>query len=247
MSVAHVWVGTSGWTYASWRGAFYPENLKSRHYLEYYARAFPTTEVNYSFYHLPRPQTYTNWANQVPENFLFSVKASRLITHNKRLVDVEEAWEIFTDNASTLGAQLGPILLQFPPSFKADKKRLEDFFKLTKRVLRRSPRLACEFRHESWFTKEIYRMLEKYGAALCIADSPKYPRKEMLTTDFTYIRFHGRSELFASRYSEEELSAEVKKIARYLKKGIEVFVYFNNDARGYAVENARMLRSLLKA
>lgn len=90
-------------------------------------------------------------------------------------------------------------------------------------------------------------MLGKYGAALCIADSPKYPRKEMLTTDFTYIRFHGRSELFASRYSEEELSAEAKKIARYLKKGIEVFVYFNNDARGYAVENARMLRSLLKA
>jgi len=118
---------------------------------------------------------------------------------------------------------------------------------MTKKATPIAPRLACEFRHESWFAKELYGMLGKYGAALCIADSPKYPRKEMLTTDFTYIRFHGRSELFASRYSEEELSAEAKKIARYLKKGIEVFVYFNNDARGYAVENARMLRSLLKA
>ena len=243
--MAQALVGTSGWTYASWRGPFYPSNLKNRQYLEFYAREFPMTEVNYSFYHLPKPQTYANWAKQVSENFLFSVKAGRLITHIKRLVDVEEPWYTFVEHARALGPHLGPILLQFPPSLKEDIGRLRDFLIMVKQATHGQLRLACEFRHESWFTKKVYRTLKSRDVALCIADSKKYPRKDVLTTGFAYIRFHGRAELFASRYTDEELARETQKIIRYLKDGSDVFVYFNNDAKGYAIENARTLRSCL--
>lgn len=119
--MARILIGTSGWTYSSWRGTFYSEYLPSRRYLEFYAQEFPTAEVNYSFYHLLKPATYEKWAGQVPEEFVFSVKASRLISHTKRLKDVEEPWETFVGNARSLGAHLGPVLLQFPPSFRCDR------------------------------------------------------------------------------------------------------------------------------
>jgi len=241
--MARILIGTSGWTYPSWRGTFYPEDLPSRRYLEFYAQEFPTTEVNYSFYHLPKPETYAKWAAQVPKGFVFSVKASRLITHTKRLKDVEEPWETFVGNARSLGAHLGPILLQFPPSFRCNLGRLATFLKMagSSRV-----RLVFEFRHASWFVEEVYRLLSRHEAALCIADSPGYPRRDVLTAEFTYLRFHGRTQLFASRYSTAELAEEARKIRRYLRGGIDVYAYFNNDAQGYAVENARMLRRLLE-
>jgi uncharacterized protein YecE (DUF72 family) len=245
---ARIWIGTSGWTYASWKGPFYPDDLPSRRYLEFYAHEFPTTEVNYSFYHLPRPQTYAKWAGQVPDEFLFSVKASRLITHTKRLLDVPEAWRTFVGNALTLGNHLGPILLQFPPSFRKDGDRLSEFLEMAQAASTAHShlRLVFEFRHESWFTDEIYRLLKRHGAALCIADSPRYPRKDILTAGWTYVRFHGRNELFASSYTKNELAKEAGQLTRSQREGIEVFVYFNNDARGYAVKNARLLKELLE-
>ncbi|HJU05049.1 MAG TPA: DUF72 domain-containing protein [Nitrospiraceae bacterium] len=241
-------IGTSGWTYASWRGTFYPEKLPSREYLEFYAGAFPTTEINYSFYHLPKPQTYANWAARVPEDFLFAVKASRFITHIKRLLDVEEAWRLFIDNALVLQNHLGPILLQFPPSLKQDTGRLQDFLTIAQHHAgsRGKLRLVFEFRHESWFTSEVYRLLSRHGAALCIADSHRYPRKDVLTTDWAYVRFHGRNQLFASNYSRAELQKEARILKRYLKDGMDVLVYFNNDAKGYAVKNAKTLGRLLE-
>ncbi len=242
--MAKILIGTSGWTYPSWRGTFYPEDLPSRRYLEFYAQEFPTAEVNYSFYHLPKPETYAKWAAQVPAEFLFSVKASRLITHTKRLKDVKESWETFVHNARSLDSHLGPILLQFPPSFRCERARLAAFLKAAGSS---GVKLVFEFRHESWFTDEVYRLLRRHNAALCIADSPGYPRHDVLTADFAYFRFHGRTDLFASRYSKAELAEEAKKIKRYLKDGLDVYVYFNNDAQGHAVENARMLRRLLKA
>lgn len=179
--------------------------------------------------------------------FLFSVKASRLMTHTKRLLDVEEAWRTFVGNALTLGNRLGPILLQLPPSFRKDRDRLSEFLEIeVGSSEHRRLRLVFEFRHESWFTDEIYRLLKRHGAALCIADSPRYPRKDVLTTDWTYVRFHGRNELFASSYTKNELAKEAQKLMRYLRERIEVFVYFNNDARGYAVKNARLLKELLE-
>jgi len=240
--MARILIGTSGWTYPSWLETFYPEDLPSRKYLEFYAREFPTAEVNYSFYHLPKPETYAKWARQVPEEFIFAVKASRLITHTKRLKEVEEPWEAFVRNARALGPHLGPILLQFPPSFRCERSRLTAFLKAA-RVS--GMRLAFEFRHESWFAEEVYRLLRQHNAALCIADSPDYPRRDVVTADFVYLRFHGRTDLFASRYSKAELAEEEKGIKRYLKNGLDVFVYFNNDALGHAVENARMLRALV--
>lgn len=241
-------IGTSGWTYPSWKGPFYPEDLPSARFLEFYAKEFPTTEVNYSFYHLPRPATYEKWAAQVPEGFVFAVKASRLITHTKRLIDVEDPWRVFLQNARSLGPHLGPILLQFPPSFRCVLPRLEGFLKVVKQAASKSHqlRLVFEFRHNSWFTDDVYGLLSRHDAALCIADSPRYPRKDVLTAGFTYLRFHGRTKLFASCYTKKELAEEAKKIERYRGDGLDVYAYFNNDAEGHAVANARTLRALVE-
>ncbi|SRR5581483_612487 len=246
--MARVLIGTSGWTYPSWKGPFYPEDLPSARFLEFYAQEFPTTEVNYSFYHLPRPSTYEKWVAQVPEGFIFAVKASRLITHIKRLVDVGEPWRVFLQNARSLGLHLGPILFQFPPSLRCDCSRLEGFLKIAQQAVSKSHplRLVFEFRHESWFTDDMYRLLSRHDAALCIADSPRYPRKDVLTAGFTYLRFHGRTQLFASCYTKKELAEEAKKIKRYLRDGLDVYAYFNNDAEGHAVANARTLRALVE-
>lgn len=244
--MARLFIGTSGWTYSSWKGAFYPKDLPSRRYLEFYSREFDSTEVNYSFYHLPRPSTYDKWASQVPKDFIFALKASRFITHVKRLSGVEEAWPTFVHNALALGSHLGPILLQFPPSLQIDRKRLEAFLRAAQRPAPRSHRLrlVCEFRHDSWFREEIFSLLSRYEAALCIADSPRYPRQNVVTANFVYLRFHGRAELFASKYSDVELANEANRIKRYLRDGLDAYVYFNNDALGYAVENARTLREM---
>ena len=246
--MARLFIGTSGWTYSSWKGPFYPEDLPSRRYLEFYSREFDSTEVNYSFYHLPRPSTYEKWAAQVPDDFLFALKASRFITHIKRLIDVEEAWHTFVQNALPLGPHLGPILLQFPPSFRCEPARLAVFLKTAQAPVPKSDplKLVCEFRHESWFTDDIYRLLRHCDVALCIADSPRYPRRDVLTADFVYLRFHGRTELFASLYSDAELAEEAKKVKRYLRDGKDVYAYFNNDALGHAIRNARTLRTVVE-
>jgi uncharacterized protein YecE (DUF72 family) len=245
--MARLLIGTSGWTYSSWKGVFYPSDLPSRDYLEFYSREFESTEVNYSFYHLPRPSTYKRWAEQVPEQFIFALKASRFITHVKRLVDVKEAWTTFVQNAVVLASHFGPVLLQFPPSFRCDRRKFAAFLRSAQRPAPKSRpvRLVFEFRHESWFTKEIFSLLRQYNVALCIADSPRYPRRDVLTADFVYMRFHGRTDLFASKYTDAELAEEAKQIRRYLRDGLDVYVYFNNDALGHAVANARTLTHLV--
>jgi uncharacterized protein YecE (DUF72 family) len=245
--MARLFIGTSGWTYPSWKGTFYPEDLPSRDYLEFYSREFESTEVNYSFYHLPRPSTYEKWAAQVPDKFIFAVKASRFITHVKRLVEVEEAWATFVQNALAVGPHLGPILLQFPPSFRCDRPKLAAFLRIAQRPAPKSRpvRLVFEFRHESWFSEQTYTLLRRHNTALCIADSPRYPRRDVVTADFVYLRFHGRIDLFASKYTDSELAEEARQIRRYLLDGRDVYVYFNNDALGHAVANARTLIRLI--
>jgi uncharacterized protein YecE (DUF72 family) len=246
-SMAKILIGTSGWTYASWKGPFYAKDLPSRDYLDFYTKEFPPTEVNYSFYHLPKRSTYERWRTQVPAKFLFAVKASRFITHIKRLHDAQDAWKLFIENASALGPHLGPILFQFPPSFRIDADRLKHFLQQAQTTADGvGPlKLVCEFRHDSWFTEEIYELLRARGVALCIADGAKYARRDVITADFAYIRYHGRNRMFASDYTDKELTAEAALIQRYKQDGLDVFVYFNNDAMGYAVKNARMLSALL--
>jgi uncharacterized protein YecE (DUF72 family) len=246
--MAQVFIGTSGWAYPSWKGVFYPKDLPSARFLEFYRNQFPTTEVNYSFYHLPRPSTYEKWAAQVPEGFVFAVKASRFITHTKRLKCVEEPWRIFLQNAQSLGSRLGPILFQFPPSFRHDYVLLDEFVTMARTVARGADRLRLvfEFRHASWFVDEVYRLLGRHGAAFCIADSPQYPHCEVITTNFVYFRFHGRIRLFASNYTRADLAEEAKKIRRILHEGHDVYAYFNNDAEGFAVANSQMLTAMIR-
>jgi uncharacterized protein YecE (DUF72 family) len=239
-------VGTSGWNYGDWKGIFYPDSLKSAEYLSFYAQQFDTTEINYSFYHLPRPSTYEKWAAQTPEQFLFAVKASRVITHVKRLANVGEEWRKFLESALVLGSKLGPVLLQFPPSLKADRERLATFLSEARAAKEaRGLRLAFEFRHASWFEPDICELLRKHKAALVIAQSERYPQAPMTpTAPFAYLRFHGPGALFASKYSEQELNEWAQRIRKWRAAGLAVFAYFNNDFHGYAIENARRLREL---
>lgn len=248
-----LYIGTSGWIYSDWEGIFYPKDLAAKNKLRYFSKHFKTAEINYSFYHLPRPSTYQNWYNQTPSDFIFAVKASRFMTHIKRLRGVKEAWKTFLINTLHLKKKLGPILFQFPPSFQANDeniKRLDNFLKFIRVDSYSYPhrlarlRFAFEFRHISWCGEKIYKLLRKYNAAWVIADSPRYPKIEALTADFIYVRMHGSESLFGSKYTDEELKILAGKIKRWLKS-VDVYVYFNNDFRGYAVENAKKLLELL--
>ncbi len=245
-----LYIGTSGWAYGHWDNIFYPEGISSKEKLRYFSRYFKTVEVNYSFYHLPRPATYQNWRRETPAGFIFSVKASRFITHIKRLKEAGSAWEGFLKNALNLKEKLGPILFQLPPSFQAtdvNLKRLDGFLKLIgdtgKRERGFRARYAFEFRHNSWLNKGLYSRLKKYNAAWVIADSPHYPRADVITADFVYLRLHGSKAMFSSKYTKKELRNLSDKIKKWITLS-DVYVYFNNDAMGYALENARDLISL---
>jgi len=243
-----LFIGTSGWVYGHWDGIFYPTELPSKDKLKYFSQHFKTAEINYSFYHLPRPSTYQKWYSETPADFLFAVKASRFITHIKRLSGVKEAWETFIENALNLKEKLGPILFQFPPSFRATPeniRRLEKFLKCLTPGVKHGLRFAMEFRHKTWCDKKFYNLLKKYKVAWVIADSPSYPKAEEVTADFVYVRMHGSKVLFTSNYTKKELSSLSQKIKKWLKT-CDVFVYFNNDAMGYAIENAKELLKLCK-
>ncbi len=250
--MAKYFIGTSGWVYPHWSGVFYPKALSPRDKLKYFSQHFKTTEVNYSFYRLPHAATYQRWYEQTTEGFLFSIKANRFITHIKRLLDVENHIEQFIKETLTLKEKLGPILFQFPPSFKAVKeniKRLERFLDYINNLSLDGLShfsIALEFRHKSWCSKEIYNLLKKHKAAWVISDSSRYPKAENITSGFIYIRMHGPKDLFASKYSNRELELLAGKIKDWLKQGFDTYVYFNNDFNAYAVENAKKLISLLK-
>ncbi len=241
--MANICVGTSGWNYKHWRRRFYPQNLREREYLEFYTQHFDTVEIDYSFYRLPSDEAYESWAERVPSHFIFAVKASRYLTHMKRLHDAQDPWQRVLSGALHLKKHLGPILLQFPAHWKRDDERLEDFLSMVKHNCHRKHlKLVFEFRNKSWLVAETYRTLEKHNAALCIGDSDRWPREDTITTDFTYYRFHGH---LVPNYTRRQLEAEAKKMLKLKDKGIDVFVYFNNDTMGFAIKNAKTLMELL--
>jgi len=243
-----IYIGTSGWAYNHWQGIFYPKELKNNEKLNFYSKYFKTAEINYSFYHLPRTKTYQSWYSQVPKDFLFAIKISRFITHIKRLKEIKKSWEIFFENAINLKEKTGPFLLQLPPTFKCENenlKRLEKFLKITKEK-RKKISLAVEIRHKSFKNSAFFNLLKKYNTALVISDSPSWIKIEKPElADFVYIRMHGSKKLFSSSYTKKELENLAKKIKKWQKER-QVFVYFNNDAYGFAVKNALTLKSLIK-
>ena len=246
-----IYIGTSGWNYWHWREVFYPESLKPKELLSFYAKHFSTVEINSSFYHLPRETTFDHWYDKVPKDFLFSVKVWRRITHLKKLNQIEDDLKTFWQRCFVLKEKLGPLLFQFPPSFKANEitiKRLEKLSKFIRENLwsnsfqLATENCAFEFRHQSWFNESIYKILKKYNFALCWADTPCYPYQEKLTTDYVYIRLHGHEKLYASKYTKKQLQDYAKKIKKLNKERKTIYCYFDNDAYGYAIENALELK-----
>jgi uncharacterized protein YecE (DUF72 family) len=236
-------VGCSGWSYAHWRGVVYPEGLPQRRWLEHYVTLFDTVEINATFYRLPRRATVASWAEETPSKFLFAVKASRYLTHVRRLRDPGAGIERFYACIEPLSAskKLGPVLWQLPETFHRDDDRL------AKALDELPPGRHCfEFRHASWFAPDVYALLRERGAALVIGDHPARPfQAHELTADWAYFRFHHGRRGRRGNYSERELDAWARRL-RSWRREADVFAYFNNDWEGFAVRNGRILARLLQ-
>jgi len=233
-------IGTSGWTYPHWREKFYPRGLPQHVWLEHYAAEFTTVEINSTFYRLPRESTFTGWHERTPAGFLFAVKCWGLITHRKRLHEVDDQLALFLSRARLLGDRLGPVLVQLPPRWKCDLARLRDFLDLLPTDLR----YAFEFREVSWFNDAVYDLLAARGATVVRVSSPSYPESPA-TAPFCYVRMHGDED--SPKYAPQTLSRWAGIVLTWASEGREVFVYFNNDIYGYAIADARALLRLVAA
>ncbi len=239
MEQQKIYIGCSGWNYSHWQGVFYPEDVPKKKWLQFYATIFNTVEINATFYRQFKDSTYINWYNKVPQDFCYSVKMSKFITHIKRLTDVTDEVQRFITSASILKDRLGVILIQLPPSLTFDAVRVATFLSL----LPGNYRYAIEARHNSWVCDSSFSLLQKYNIAWCISDTAgRYPYYEAITADFVYIRLHGSTRLYASNYSDNELSGWAEKIVGWDKT---IYCYFDNDFNAYAVYNAISLKKLL--
>ncbi len=267
-------IGISGWTYVPWRKVFYPEDLPQRLELNFASRQVNSIEVNGAFYSLQRPESFLKWFAEVPDDFIFSVKANRFITHIKKLNQVEEPLaNFFASGILALEHKLGPVLWQFPPAMKFDPARFETFLKLLPIDQKTATRLAkkhgamvkgrsyfppaksknykirhaVEVRHDSFASRDFVKLLKKYNVALVTADSAgKFPYFEEATADFAYVRLHGAVELYASGYTEPALKKWAQKIKSWSKTR-DVYVYFDNDIKVQAPYNAvQLLKMLIK-
>ncbi len=239
-------VGTSGWSYPHWLGVLYPEGTRSSEFLEVYVQRFDCVELNASFYRLPKEATVRGWLRRTPEGFRFCLKMSRLVTHLKRLAEVEgRPLANFFQRFEPLRPRLGPVLVQLPPSLAFEAGRVQAFFALL-RERHAEHRYALEARHKSWFEETALDLLEQYGVALVIADSGgRFPSAETVTADFVYLRFHGPADLYRSNYPDEMLADYARKVRDWLAQGLEVWAFFNNDVGGHAVRNALRLREMV--
>jgi uncharacterized protein YecE (DUF72 family) len=241
-SRAPVHVGTSGWHYGHWRGPFYPDNLSADRFLAYYAARFHTVEINNSFYRLPSERALATWRDIAPPGFIFAVKASRFITHLKKLKDPERSLAPFLERVALLGDKLGPILFQLPPHWHFDAGRLTAF--LT--ALPPAPRYTLELRDRTWINDRALELLAVHGVAFCIYELAGYLSPREVTADFVYIRLHGPGGAYQGRYDPQTLAAWAAAIAAWSGQGREVFCYFDNDEAGYAAQNALQLQALLR-
>ncbi len=235
-------IGTSGWHYQHWRKVFYPDDLPAAEWLAFYQERFDSAEINNTFYRLPKPETFAAWRNTVPRTFIFAVKAGRYITHMKKLKEPRQALNVFFRGVEVLGDRLGPILFQLPPRWKCNPERLESFLKL----LPGDCRYAFEFRDPSWFDGRVYDLLSEYGAAFCIYHLAGKLSPRQATADFVYVRLHGPGAAYQGSYSDRTLSDWAKTFKAWRKAGKDIYCYFDNDNKGYAVRNALRLSELLR-
>ncbi len=233
--------GTSGWHYDHWRGPFYPQDLPKDSFLTFYARHFRSVEINNSFYQLPRGETLAMWRKETPPDFTFALKGSRYITHMKKLKDPEKSLPPFLDVADGLQDKLGPLLFQLPPRWRCNPGRLEGFLG----SLPSGYRCAFEFRDQSWFNDDTYRVLSGHGAAFCIYDLAGRISPKEVTADFIYVRLHGPDGAYKGRYNKGVLSGWAGALSTWARQGKEVFCYFDNDEAGYAAENALELKEMV--
>ena len=237
-----IWVGTSGWSYPYWKGNFYPAGFPQKEQFNYYLRFFRTVEINNSFYKLPSAETFSTWAAAVPDGFLYAVKASRYITHMKKLKDPVQSLEKFMHAVNFLEDRLGPILFQLPPFWKLNLDRLREFLE----VLPKGYRYAFEFRNESWYDERVYELLAAHNIAFCIYELEYHQSPVPLTADFVYVRLHGPEGKYAGSYSDEALQEWCKQAKEWQSQGKDVYIYFDNDQNGYAGFNARALKEMVE-
>jgi uncharacterized protein YecE (DUF72 family) len=242
--VKPVRVGCSGWNYQHWRERVYPRGVRPSRWLAHYAQMFDTVEVNSTFYRLASPTAVAAWVEQTPEDFVFALKASRFLTHMKRLTDMDRGVKRFYARIEALTAspKLGPIVWQLPENFHRDDDRLAGA------LIRLPPGRHCfEFRHRSWFVPEVYELLRKHQVALVIGDHPSRPFQTYeMTTDWTFVRLHHGARGRRGNYSDSELDTWARRFSQWRRR-LEVFTYFNNDWEGFAVQNAKRMKRLLGA
>lgn len=234
-------IGCSGWQYRHWRGNFYPEDLPQSRWFEFYATRFDTVELNNSFYRLPDPETFARWRRAAPRAFLFAVKASRYLTHMKKLKDAAEPLGRMFGNVRALGPRLGPVLYQLPPHWTSDLSRLDDFLDLVPRDVPQ----AVEFRDPSWYADAIFETLRRHGVALCLHDMTGSASPRLAVGPFVYVRFHGAGSRYGGRYPDRTLADWGDWLAAQRAGGSAIYAYFNNDVGGHAPRDAARLAQLL--
>ena len=235
-------IGCSGWQYQHWRDEFYPAELPQSRWFAHYVLSFDTVEINNSFYRLPEAGTFAKWRDQAPRRFLYAVKASRFLTHMKKLKDPEEPIARFFDRAKHLGSHLGPVLYQLPPHWPVNLPRFEHFLA----ELPRGVRHTVEFRETSWYNERVYELLRRYKVAMCLHDMDGSASERILVGPFVYVRFHHGTTKYGGRYSDARLDDWAGWLFEHAGEGFDVFVYFNNDAGGHAPCDAVRLRQRMQ-
>jgi uncharacterized protein YecE (DUF72 family) len=235
-------IGCSGWQYQHWRGEFYPAELPQSRWFAHYALSFDTVEINNSFYRLPEAGTFAKWRDQASRRFLYAIKASRFLTHMKKLKDPEEPIARFFDRAKHLGSHLGPVLYQLPPRWPVDLPRFEHFLA----ALPRGVQHTVEFRETSWYDERVYELLRHYKVAMCLHDMEGSASERMVVGPFVYVRFHKGTKKYGGRYSDARLDDWAEWLSERATEGLDVFAYFNNDTGGHAPRDAVRFRQRMQ-
>jgi uncharacterized protein YecE (DUF72 family) len=236
-----IYIGTSGWSYKHWMGTFYPPGTKQKDRFPYYQRFFKTVELNSPFYHLPPRQTFEKWKEDVPDDFVYAVKASRFITHMKKLNDAGDSLTRLLDNASGLDEKLSIILFQLPPKWEINVERFRAFLE----KLPKGNRYTFEFRDQTWYHDEIYALLREFNCAFCIYELAGHVSPIEITANYVYVRLHGPGDKYQGSYTDEVLAEWAARCKDWSDSSKDVYVYFDNDQEGFAAFNAIKLQELI--